>query len=379
MEPGARQGRSAPDRVRRRGRRPPVEPRSGDLRRGSMAEARVANWLRRGEATLAAGLVAIALVGSLGSRRPSREAGGTVRRLREPARRRRRRYADSCREVATATTIDGRLARVRGRSAARTGCRQLRRSLFRAPHHRGHPSTAQFPCQTLAELGLVGMAFLLLVVGAVFAGLAGARRLHRERARAPHSCGGRRRDLRGVARPHERRLLHNIPGVTGVALCARPLWWHLCGTWRAVVDFEAESSPSPSSEWRQWQPRIPSAGSPTRTRTASTPATPYELIPSSRSGLANRSRSMASPSRPHVSSRHEARQIPRGAGHASRRGGARAAGQSPMGPTRRPHGQARQVHAARRYYQRSLELNPRNPFVKPLAQDPRNALAEVAD
>jgi tetratricopeptide (TPR) repeat protein len=34
---------------------------------------------------------------------------------------------------------------------------------------------------------------------------------------------------------------------------------------------------------------------------------------------------------------------------------------------------------ARRYYRRSLALNPRNPFVKPLAKDPRAAVAQTGN
>jgi Flp pilus assembly protein TadD len=34
---------------------------------------------------------------------------------------------------------------------------------------------------------------------------------------------------------------------------------------------------------------------------------------------------------------------------------------------------------ARRYYRRSLALNPRNPFVEPLAKDPRASITQTDD
>ena len=200
-------------------------------------EARVANWLRRGEATLAAGLVAIALVGGVLA------VGDPVGKLEEQyddfvnLRRRRRRYAVPVGRWLPLRLLAGRLARVRGRSAARTGCRQLRRSL---PASAAPPRTSvNRTVRPRRSPSSAWSAWPAPGCGGSLRGPLAPDLSSRERARAPHSCGGRRRDLRGVARPHERRLLHNIPGVTGVALCAAAALVAPMRHVAAVVDFEA--------------------------------------------------------------------------------------------------------------------------------------------
>ena len=74
--------------------------------------------------------------------------------------------------------------------------------------------------QTLAELGLVGMLFLLLFVGAVVAGLwrQSRRALERpERRIVAVAAGGA---FIAWLTHTSVDWLHNIPGVTGIALCA---------------------------------------------------------------------------------------------------------------------------------------------------------------
>ena len=125
----------------------------------SGAAARVANWTRRSEPRLAAGaVVAIALLAvSLGRRRPSREAGAAVRRLREPARRR----SDGTRFLSgggyrydywRVAWLEFKDAPLRGQGAGNYDDLYFseRRTTedIRQPH--------SLPLQTLAELGLVG-------------------------------------------------------------------------------------------------------------------------------------------------------------------------------------------------------------------------------
>jgi tetratricopeptide (TPR) repeat protein len=76
------------------------------------------------------------------------------------------------------------------------------------------------PMQTLAELGLAGMLFLLLFVGAVVAGLwRQSRRALTAPARRTVAVAAGGAFIAWLAQTSV-DWLHNIPGVTGVALCA---------------------------------------------------------------------------------------------------------------------------------------------------------------
>jgi O-antigen ligase len=231
--------------------------------------------------------------------------------------------------------------------------------------------------QTLAELGIVGMLFLLLFVGAVIAGLWRQSRRARElpeRRMVAVAAGGA-----FVAWLTHTSVdwLHNIPGVTGIALCAAAA---LVSPW-ALRPSRAPVSTRIVVVALVGVLAVVAADSVGRLAYAekdriaardSLRSDPVEAL-----RLANRSLALNDESVPAL--------YVRGAAYArlGRYGESRAALLEAAKVEPRDHltwallgdlsarrGKFRQAQA---YYRRSLALNPRNPFVRALARDPRAA------
>ena len=192
------------------------------LERLTARESQGASWMRRGERFLAAALVAVGLLVALVA------VGNPVDKVRQQYDdfvNLRVGVSDQSRFLSgggyrydywRVAWIEFKDAPLRGQGAGnyddlyfterRTG------EDIRQPH--------SLPMQVLAELGLVGMLFLVLFAGAVLAGLwrQSRRALERpERQLVAVAAGGA-----FIAWSVHTSVdwLHNIPGVTGVALCA---------------------------------------------------------------------------------------------------------------------------------------------------------------
>jgi len=238
------------------------------------------------------------------------------------------------------------------------------------------------PMQTLAELGLVGMLFLLLFVGAVIAGLwrQSRRALELpERRTVAVAAGGA-----FVAWFAHTSVdwLHNIPGATGVALCAAAAlvapWARRSGgsisTRILVVGLVGLAAVAAADSVG----RLAYADKDRIDARDFLRSDPVEAL-----RLANRSLALNDASVPalYVKSAAYARL---GRYREARAVLLEAAKTEPrdhltwalLGDLTARRGQFRE---ARRYYRRSLALNPRNPFVQPLAKDPRGAVAQTDD
>jgi tetratricopeptide (TPR) repeat protein len=236
------------------------------------------------------------------------------------------------------------------------------------------------PMQTLAELGLVGMVFLLLFVGAVIAGLwRQSRRALEVPARRTAAVAAGGAFVAWLAHTSV-DWLHNIPGVTGVALCAATAlvapWTRRRGssisTRIVVVAVVALAAVAAADSVG----RLAFADKDRIDARDSLRSDPVESL-----RLANRSLSLNDQSVPalYVKSAAYARL---GQYLESRATLLEAAEVEPrdhltwalLGDLTARRGRFRE---ARRYYRRSLALNPRNSFVEPLAKDPRGAVTQT--
>lgn len=231
--------------------------------------------------------------------------------------------------------------------------------------------------QTLAELGLVGMLFLVVFVGAVGAGLWRQSRRARElpaRRMVAVAAGGA--FVAWLAHTSV-DWLHNIPGVTGIALCAAAAlvapWTRRRGasvsTRIVVVALVAVAAVAAADSVG----RLAYADKDRIAARSSLNSDPVEAL-----RLANKSLAMNDRSVPalYVKAAAYARL---GLYRDSRRTLLEAVALEPrdhltwalLGDLSARRGRYRE---ARRYYLRSLEYNPRNPFVRQLAKDPRSAV-----
>jgi cytochrome c-type biogenesis protein CcmH/NrfG len=236
------------------------------------------------------------------------------------------------------------------------------------------------PMQVLAELGLVGMLFLSLFVAAVLAGLW-------------------RQSRRAVQLPHRRMVavagggafvawlshtsvdwLHNIPGVTGVALCAAAAlvspWTQRKGgsisTRIVTVALVAVAAVAAVDSVG----RLAYADKDRIEARDTLRSDPVEALRLANESLALNDESVLAH---YVKSAAYARL---GRYRKARQTLLEAVEVEPrdhltwalLGDLTARRGRFRE---ARAYYRRSLELNPRNPFVEPLAEDPRSAVAEL--
>jgi tetratricopeptide (TPR) repeat protein len=236
--------------------------------------------------------------------------------------------------------------------------------------------------QTLAELGLVGMLFLLLFVGAVLAGLwrqsRRARRLPERRVVAVAAGGAFVAWLAHTSVDW----LHNLPGVTGVALCAAAAlvspWARRRGTSISarivavgLVGLAAVAAADAAG-------RLAYAEKDRMDARDSLRSDPVDAL-----RLANQSLSLNDASVPalYIKSAAYARL---GRYRDSRAVLLEAAEIEPrdhltwalLGDLAARRGRFAQ---ARVYYKRSLALNPRNPFVRALARDPRRAATQTTN
>jgi len=234
--------------------------------------------------------------------------------------------------------------------------------------------------QVLAELGLVGMLFLSLFVAAVLAGLW-------------------RQSRRAVQLPHRRMVavagggafvawlshtsvdwLHNIPGVTGVALCAAAAlvspWTQRKGgsisTRIVTVALVAVAAVAAVDSVG----RLAYADKDRIEARDTLRSDPVEALRLANESLALNDESVLAH---YVKSAAYARL---GRYRKARQTLLEAVEVEPrdhltwalLGDLTARRGRFRE---ARAYYRRSLELNPRNPFVEPWAEDPRSAVAEL--
>jgi hypothetical protein len=238
------------------------------------------------------------------------------------------------------------------------------------------------PMQTLAELGLVGMLFLLLFVGAVIAGLwRQSRRALEVPARRTVAVAAGGAFVAWLAHTSV-DWLHNIPGVTGVALCAAAAlvapWARRRGgsmsTRILVVGLVGLAAVAAADSVG----RLAYADKDRIDARDSLRSDPVEAL-----RLANRSLSLNDASVPalYVKSAAYARL---GRYRESRATLLEAAKVEPrdhltwalLGDLSARRGKFRQ---ARAYYKRSLALNPRNPFVRALAEHPRAAITQTPE
>jgi hypothetical protein len=233
--------------------------------------------------------------------------------------------------------------------------------------------------QTLAELGLVGMLFVLLFVGAVAAGLwrQSRRALELPERRVVAVAAGGAFVAWTVHTSVD--WLHNIPGVTGVALCAAAA---LVAPWTrrrggtvssrivtvALVALAAVAAADSVG-------RLAYADKDRIDAREVLRSDPVEAL-----RLANRSLALNDRSVPTMYLKSAAY---------ARLGRYRQARQTLLDAVElepRDHltwallgdlaARRGDFRTARRYYVRSLSLNPRNPFVRELAKNPRSAVTE---
>jgi O-antigen ligase len=341
-----------------------------------------AAWMRRAEGVLAAGVVAIALLAAIVA------VGNPVDKVRQQ-------YDDFVNlrvgDPSSSRFLSGggyrydywRVAWLEFEDAPLSGqgagnyddlyFRERRTTEdIRQPH--------SLPMQALAELGLVGMLFLLLFVGAVLAGLWRQSRRARElpeRRMVAVAAGGA-----FVAWLVHTSVdwLHNIPGVTGVALCAAVAlvapWARRGGasisTRIVTIGLVAVAAVAAADSVG----RLAYADKDRIDARDSLRSDPVEAL-----RLANRSLALHDESVPalYIKSAAYARL---GRYREARTALLEAAKVEPrdhltwalLGDLAARRAKFRQ---ARRYYRRSLALNPKNDLVKPLAKDPRSAIAQT--
>ena len=354
------------------------------LERATAGDSPTASWLRRGEGFLAAGVVVIALLAATVA------VGNPVDKVRQQ-------YDDFVNlrvddpggtrflsgggyryDYWRVAWLEFKDAPLRGQGAGNYDDLYFleRRTTedIRQPH--------SLPMQTLAELGLVGMLFLLLFVGAVVAGLW-------------------RQSRRGLELPARRMVavaaggafvawlahtsvdwLHNIPGVTGVALCAAAAlvspWARSRGgsisTRILVIGLVGLAAVAAADSVG----RLAYADQDRIDARDSLRSDPVEAL-----RLANESLALNDASVParYVKSAAYARL---GRYREARAALLEAADVEPrdpltwalLGDLSARRGKFRE---ARRYYRHSLSLDPRNPFVEPLAKDPRRAISQTGE
>jgi hypothetical protein len=233
------------------------------------------------------------------------------------------------------------------------------------------------PMQTLAELGLVGMLFLVLFVGGVLAGLwhQSRRALERPERRVVAVAAGGAFVAWLVHTSVD--WLHNIPGVTGIALCAAVAlvapWTRRRGgtlssrivTVALVAVAAVAAADSVGRLAYADKDRIDSR--------EVLRSDPVEALRLANQGLAYNDRSVP------IMYLKSAAYARLGRYRQARRTLLDAVEIEPrdhltwalLGDLAARRGDFR---GARRYYERSLRLNPRNELVKALAKDPRSAL-----
>ena len=231
--------------------------------------------------------------------------------------------------------------------------------------------------QTLAELGLVGTAFLLVFVGAVVAGLwrQSRRALELpERRMVAVAAGGA--FVAWLAHTSV-DWLHNIPGVTGIALCAAAAlvspWARRRGASLSTRIIAVGLVGLAVVAAADSVGRLAYADKDRIDARDSLRSDPVEAL-----RLANRSLSLNGDSVPtlYIKSAAYARL---GRYRESRAALLEAAELEPrdhltwalLGDLTARRGDFR---AARGYYRHALELNPRSPFIAALAKDPRSAI-----
>jgi tetratricopeptide (TPR) repeat protein len=238
------------------------------------------------------------------------------------------------------------------------------------------------PMQVLAELGIVGMLFLCLFVGAALAGLwRQSRRARRrpERRIVAVAAGGA-----FVAWFAHTSVdwLHIIPGVTGVALCAvlalvAP-WTRRRGsslsTRIVTVSLIAVAAVAAADSVG----RLAYAERDRIDARDSLRTDPVESLRLANESLALNEQSVSalyvkSAAYARLRRYRDARETLLEAVKLEPRDHLTWA---LLGDLTARRGNFRE---ARRYYRRSLQLNPRNPFVKPLAKDPRSVVAKPAE
>ncbi len=338
-----------------------------------------AGWARRGERFLAATVVAIALLGAVVA------VGDPIDQVRQQYDdfvNLRVAQSDSTRFLSgggyrydywRVAWLEFKDAPLRGQGAGNYDDLYFRERRttedIRQPH--------SLPLQTLAELGLVGMLFLCLFVGAVLAGLwRQSRRALQlpERRIVAVAAGGA-----FVAWFAHTSVdwLHNIPGVTGVALCAAVA---LTAPWTrrpgssvsarivtvALVAVAAVAAADSVG-------RLAYAEAERLDARGALSSDPVEAL-----RLANESLAFNNESVPalYLKSAAYARL---GRYREARQGLLEAVELEPrdhltwalLGDLSARRGHFRE---ARRYYRRSLRYNPRNPFVRDLVRHPRSAV-----
>jgi len=348
------------------------------LERVTAGDSPTAEWMRRGERFLAAGLVAVALLVAVIA---VGDPVGKVRQQYDDFVNLRVGQSDSTRFLSgggyrydywRVAWLEFKDSPLRGQGAGNYDDHYFveRRTTedIRQPH--------SLEMQTLAELGVVGMLFLVLFVGALIAGLWRQSRRARElpeRRMVAVAAGGA--FVAWLAHTSV-DWLHNIPGVTGIALCAAAA---LVSPW-ALRPSRAPMSARITIVALVGVLAVMAADSVGRLAYAekdridardSLRSDPVEAL-----RLANRSLALNDESVPAL--------YVKGAAYArlgryreSRAALLEAAKVEPrdhltwalLGDLSARRGKFRQ---AREYYRRSLALDPRNPFVRALARDPRS-------
>jgi O-antigen ligase len=351
------------------------------LARGMAGDSQTAAWLRNGERFLAGGLVAIALIAAVIA------VGNPVEKVRQQYDdfvNLRVDQSDSTRFLSgggyrydywRVAWLEFKDSPLRGQGAGNYDDLYFleRRTAedIRQPH--------SIEMQTLAELGLIGMLFLLLFVGAVAAGLwRQARRARELPARRMVAVGAGGAFVAWLAHTSV-DWLHNIPGVTGIALCAAAAllspWARRRGssvTARIVavglVVLAAVAAADSVGRLAYAETDRLDARDSLRTD-------PVEAL-----RLANRSLALNDASVPTLYAKSAA-YARLGRYRESRAVLLEAAELEPrdhltwalLGDLSARRGKFAQ---ARAYYRHSLALNPRNEFVRALAKDPRAAVPE---
>ena len=349
------------------------------LERVTAGEAPAAMWLRRGERFIAAAVVAIALVATLVA-------------LGDPVDKVRQQYDDfvnlRVNDPGSTRFLSGggyrydywRVAWLEFKDAPLKGqgagnyddlyfVERRTSEDIRQPH--------SLEMQTLAELGLVGTAFLLVFVGAVVAGLwrQSRRALELpERRMVAVAAGGA--FVAWLAHTSV-DWLHNIPGVTGIALCAAAAlvspWARRRGASLSTRIIAVGLVGLAVVAAADSVGRLAYADKDRIDARDSLRSDPVEAL-----RLANRSLSLNGDSVPtlYIKSAAYARL---GRYRESRAALLEAAELEPrdhltwalLGDLTARRGDFR---AARGYYRHALELNPRSPFIAALAKDPRSAI-----
>lgn len=339
----------------------------------------VAAWMRRGERFLAAGVVAIALLGALVA------VGDPVDKVRQQ-------YDDfvnlRVQDPGSTRFLSGggyrydywRVAWLEFKDAPLIGqgagnyddlyfVERRTTEDIRQPH--------SIEMQTLAELGLVGMLFLVLFAGAGAAGLWHQSRRARERPErrvVAVAAGGA-----FVAWLVHTSVdwLHNIPGVTGVALCSvvalvAPWTQRRGGTLSsrivtvALVALAAVAAADSVG-------RLAYADKDRIDARQVISSDPVEALRLANQGLAYNDQSvplmyLKSAAYARLDRYRQARRTLLEAAELEPRDHLTWALLGDLAARRGDY------RAARRYYERSLSLNPRNPYVRALAKDPRSVV-----